>query len=152
MITKRKKKILKNEKTKIFKDFAHSPSKLYASVNAVKEQFQDKKLVACIELHTFSSLNKDFLSEYEGCLDKADIPIVYFNSHTIKLKCLPELFPETIKKAFANDKLMVYTDSELLENDLLKMSWDDTNLLMMSSGNFDGIDFNVLAEKLLADS
>lgn len=150
--SKRLELIKENEKTKIFKDFAHSPSKLQASVNAVKEQFQNKKLVACIELHTFSSLNKEFLSEYQGYLDKADIPIVYFNSHTIKLKRLPELSPETIIKAFANNKLRIYTNSKLLEKDLLKMLWDDTNLLMMSSGNFDGIDFNILAKKILADS
>ena len=147
--SKRLELIKENENTRIFKDFAHSPSKLFASVNAVKEQFHDNKLVACIELHTFSSLNKDFLSEYEGCLNKADIPIVYFNSHTIKLKRLPELSPDTIKKAFANDKLRIYTNSKLLEKDLLKMSWDNTNLLMMSSGNFDGIDFNILADKII---
>jgi len=147
--SKRLELIKENENTRIFKDFAHSPSKLFASVNAVKEQFHDNKLVACIELHTFSSLNKDFLSEYEGCLNKADIPIVYFNSHTIKLKRLPELSPDTIKKAFANDKLRIYTKSKLLEKDLLKMSWDNTNLLMMSSGNFDGIDFNILADKII---
>ena len=147
--SKRLELIKENENTRIFKDFAHSPSKLFASVNAVKEQFQDNKLVACIELHTFSSLNKDFLPEYEGCLNKADIPIVYFNSHTIKLKRLPELSPDTIIKAFANDKLRIYTNSKLLEKDLLKMSYDNTNLLMMSSGNFDGIDFNILTDKII---
>lgn len=149
--SKRLELVNENKDTKVFKDFAHSPSKLKASVNAVKEQFQNKKLVACIELHTFSSLNKEFLSEYQACLDKADVPIVYYNSHTIKLKRLPELAPDTIKEAFANNKLMVYTNSELLEKDLLKMSWNDANLLMMSSGNFDGIDFKELAKKILSD-
>ncbi|MBI9037440.1 MAG: peptidoglycan synthetase [Bacteroidales bacterium] len=140
-----------NEKTMIFKDFAHSPSKLKASVNAVKEQFQDRKLIACIELHTFSSLNKDFLTEYKGCLDKADTPIVYFNSHTIKLKRLPELSPKIIKKAFSNNRLKIYIDSKLLEKDLIKRQWDNTNLLMMSSGNFDGIDFKSLVKKILSE-
>ena len=149
--SKRLELVDKNEETKIFKDFAHSPSKLKASVNAVKEQFQKQKLVACIELHTFSSLNKEFLSEYQACLDKADVPIVYFNSHTIKLKRLPELSTEKIKESFANTNLQVYTNSKLLEKDLLKTNWHNTNLLMMSSGNFDGIDFRNLAKKILAD-
>jgi len=147
--SKRLELILKDKTTNIYKDFAHSPSKLKATINAVKEQYFDRKLVACMELHTFSSLNSEFLNLYKNCMDSADIPIVYFNSHTIELKKLPPLSIQKVKKSFNNSDLIVYTDSRKLSNDLLKMNMENSNLLLMSSGNFDGIDFKEFAKKIL---
>lgn len=142
-------RIGKNKNTVIYKDFAHSPSKLKATTSAVKEQFIDSKLLACMELHTFSSLNKVFLSQYAGTMDKADIPIVYFNPATLEHKKLPPISVEEVKHAFANDDLMVFTDIDKLKDFLLIQKWDKMNLLLMSSGNFGGMDYHALAEKIL---
>ncbi|MDZ4204059.1 MAG: Mur ligase family protein [Bacteroidales bacterium] len=134
--------------TLVFKDFAHSPSKLKASVNAVKEQYPESNLVACMELHTFSSLSKDFLQLYSDCMEKADVAIVYFNPHAIALKKLSPINASDVQKAFRKKGLMVYSDSQQLIADLLNRSWKNTNLLMMSSGDFDGTDLTVLAAKI----
>jgi UDP-N-acetylmuramate: L-alanyl-gamma-D-glutamyl-meso-diaminopimelate ligase len=146
--SKRLELVAENEFTTVFKDFAHSPSKLSATTKAVKEQFPDRVLVGCIELHTYSSLNEKFLSHYKGCMDAVDVPKVYFNPHTIKLKRLPAITKDQVKEAFANSGIEVYTDSKKLLNDLLAMNWKNKNLLMMSSGNFDGIDFGELGKKV----
>ena len=138
-----------NNSTNIYKDFAHSPSKLEATTRAVKSQFPDRKLVACIELHTFSSLNQQFLEQYKGSLDSADVAWVYYSLHALKLKRLPGLKPEEVKNAFGKSGLRVFTDPKNLEQELLKMNFENTNLLMMSSGNFDGIDFKHLASALI---
>jgi len=138
--SKRLETVAQNEHTTVYKDFAHSPSKLVATTDAVKKQFKDRELVACIELHTYSSLSKEFLSHYKGCLDNADTAIVYFSEHALQLKRLPPITEEQVKEAFANPNLIVYTNSEKLQADLLSMNWKNKNLLMMSSGNFDGIE------------
>ncbi len=148
--SKRLELVAENDFTTVFKDFAHSPSKLKATTTAVKQQFPDRQLVGCIELHTYSSLSEKFLSHYKGCMDAVDIPKVYFNPHTLKLKRLPGITKEQVKKAFANSGIEVYTDSDKLLNDLLAMNWKNKNLLMMSSGNFDGINFNDLGRKVIA--
>lgn len=135
--------------TYIFKDFAHSPSKLKATVDAVKEQFPGNELVACMELHTFSSLNKDFISEYKASMDKADRPFVYFNPHTIKHKKLPVITENDIREAFGNSRLQVYTDSDLLISYLSNLNWKNKNLLLMSSGNFDGLDIKSFSKNIL---
>ncbi len=132
--------------TAVYKDFAHAPSKLRATIAAMREQYPDRRLVACMELHTFSSLTAEFLQQYAGCMDKADVPMVYYSHHALQLKHLPELNPEQVKASFANDNVQVYTDSAQMVADLRAMQWDNTNLLMMSSGNFDGIDFNTVLE------
>ena len=137
--SKRLELIQKNEQTSVFKDFAHSPSKLMATIKAVKEQFPAKHLVACMELHTYSSLSKEFLSHYEGCMDAADTAIVYFNPHAIALKKLPPITEEQVKEGFSNSKLEIFNDSKLLEQRLQQENWQNKNLLMMSSGNFDGM-------------
>jgi len=146
--SKRLELVAQNEFTTLYKDFAHSPSKLVATTNAVKAQFENRELVACIELHTFSSLSLEFLSHYKGSLDSADIPIVYFNPHTIQLKKLPPITIEQVKEAFDNQKIEVYTDSDKLREDLLNTDWKNKNLLMMSSGNFDGINFEKLGKEM----
>jgi UDP-N-acetylmuramate: L-alanyl-gamma-D-glutamyl-meso-diaminopimelate ligase len=139
-----------NTETIIFKDFAHSPSKLMATLKAVKEQYPEKELIACMELHTFSSLSQEFLSHYQGCMDEADHAIVYFNPHAIQLKKLPPITPVQVKEGFANEKLEVFTDAQLLKEHLLKQNWHQKNLLMMSSGNFNGIDLKDLAKRVLS--
>lgn len=136
--------------TAIYKDFAHSPSKLKATTAALKEQFENRTLVACMELHTFSSLNATFLEEYVGSMELADKAFVYFNPHTLEHKKLPPVNKEQVKHAFASDNISVFTDSAALRQELLALDWDQANLLMMSSGNFDGIDYTELAAELLA--
>lgn len=132
-----------------FKDFAHSPSKLKATTAAVKEQFQDRKLIACMELHTFSSLNEKFLMQYKDAMIAADEAIVYFNPHTIAHKKLKEITEEQILTAFgAGKNLKVFTDINLLKEHLLNTDVDRCNILMMSSGTFDGLDFKTLAEQI----
>ena len=139
-----------NAYTTIFKDFAHAPSKLLATTRAVKKQFPGRKLVACIELHTYSSLSEAFLSHYKGSLDDADVALVYYSQHALQLKRLPDLSPEQVKAAFSNPKVVVYTDSKKLRSDLLGIDWKDKNLLMMSSGNFDGVRIEDLAGEILS--
>ncbi len=128
----------------VYKDFAHAPSKLRATIAAMKEQFPTRKLVACMELHTFSSLTAEFLVQYRGCMDLADVAVVYFSHHALELKKLPPLTKEQVKEAFGNENILVYNDSSKLVEDIRLMDWQNRNLLMMSSGNFDGIDFSMI--------
>ena len=129
----------KTKNSVIYKDFAHSPSKLKATSSAMKEQFKDRKLVACMELHTFSSLNENFLKQYKGSMNKPDTAIVYFNPKAIAHKKLQPITKEQVHSAFNRDGLHVFIDSKELEKYLKALNWKDQNLLMMSSGNFDGI-------------
>lgn len=131
-----------------YKDFAHSPSKLKATTVAVKKQFPSRKIVACMELHTFSSLTAEFLREYKGAMDAADEAYVYFNPHTIAHKKLPPITEAQVKEAFGRDDLKVSTDSTKLVAGLKEKKWNNSVLLLMSSGNFDGVDFQKLAEGL----
>jgi len=146
--SKRLERVAESENIIVFKDFAHAPSKVKATLNAVAEQFPDRKITACLELHTYSSLSKRFLSHYCGVLDEADLPIVYFSHHALQLKRLPPITPEDIKTEFANRKLEVFTDSRLLTEFLINQEWSKSILLMMSSGNYDGIDIAGLAKKI----
>ena len=137
--------LVKSEATSaVYKDFAHSPSKLKATSAAMKKQFADRKLVACMELHTFSSLNEEFLQQYAHCMDEPDTAIVYFSPAAIAHKKLEPITKEQVNAAFAREDLMVFTDSQKLQEYLQSLDWNDLNLLMMSSGNFDGIDFEAL--------
>ena len=147
--SKRLELVKKNDDCAVYKDFAHAPSKLRATIAAMKDQYPQRKLVACMELHTFSSLTAEFLKQYAGTMDKADVAFVYYSQHALQLKKLPDLDPEQVRLSFANAGLRVFTDSAQMVAELKKMQWRQTNLLMMSSGNFDGIDFAALAEELL---
>ncbi len=138
-----------NANTKVFKDFAHSPSKLMATTSAMKHQFKRRKLVACMELHTFSSLSADFLSHYKGAMDDADIAIVYFNPHTIAHKKLPEISVEQVKDGFDNKKLLIFTESNKLQNYLKEINYSDKNLLIMTSGNLDGVNLGEFAKEII---
>lgn len=142
--------VKKNNSTAIYKDFAHSPSKLKATTSALKNQYDDRELIACMELHTFSSLNANFLGEYNGSMAAADKAFVYFNPHTIEHKKLPPISIDQVKQAFGSNNVEVFTDSKMLIERLQQMKWEKKNLLMMTSGNFDGVDFVALADGLLA--
>ena len=142
-------KITETENSVAFKDFAHSPSKLKATVQAVKHQYPNRKLVACMELHTFSSLTEDFLPQYAGCMAEADVAFVYYNPEVIQHKRLKEIKPDQVKQAFASDNIVVFTDSEELKQKLRKMNFDNSALLLMTSGNFSGINLIEFANELL---
>ncbi|MDJ0367771.1 Mur ligase family protein [Hymenobacter sp. H14-R3] len=132
----------------VYKDFAHAPSKLRATATAFKRQFPQRRLVACLELHTFSSLNPDFLPQYAHCFDAPDVAVVYFNPHVLAHKRLPPLAPEAVAAAFARPDLKVFTDSRALADFLHAQQWASTNLLLMTSGTFDGLDLNQLAAEV----
>ncbi len=142
-------KIVETENAVAFKDFAHSPSKLKATVNAVKTQFADRRLIACMELHTFSSLTEDFLPQYAGCMEQADMAFVYYNPEVIQHKRLKEIDPEQVKNAFGGNNLEVFTDSAALQTKLRSLNYDNTALLFMTSGNFSGVQLIDFAEELL---
>ena len=142
-------KIVETENAVAFKDFAHSPSKLKATVNAVKTQFADRRLIACMELHTFSSLTEDFLPQYAGCMEQADMAFVYYNPEVIQHKRLKEIDPEQVKNAFGGNNLEVFTDSAALQTKLRSLNYDNTALLFMTSGNFSGVQLIEFAEELL---
>ena len=132
----------------IYKDFAHSPSKLKATTSAFKAQFPQRPLVACMELHTFSSLNASFLAQYKGSMSAADVAFVYFNPKTIEHKKLTPISAEQVLEAFGEGNIEVFTDSTVLQRRLQEMEWHERNLLLMTSGNFDGVDFVQLADAL----
>jgi len=142
-------KIVETSTSVAFKDFAHSPSKLKATVKAVKHQYPDRKLIACMELHTFSSLTEEFLPQYEGCMNEADVAFVYYNPEVIQHKHLKEIDPEQVKLAFGGTNLAVFTDSEALQQKLRELKFDNSALLLMTSGNFSGVNLKEFAQELL---
>ena len=145
---KRLELVFKTGTFNFYKDFAHSPSKLKATTDAVKQQFPDRKIIACMELHTFSSLTEDFLNEYKNSMNLADEAIVYYNPHTISHKKLKEISSEQVHTCFNRKDLIVFTKSEELTNYIKTKNFNNSVLLMMSSGNFDGVDFTLLANEL----
>ena len=142
-------KICETTDSVAYKDFAHSPSKLKATVNAVRERYPNKKLVAAMELHTFSSLMADFLPQYKDCMAEADVAFVYFNPKVIEHKQLTPITKEAVRDAFGTKNVEVFTESEALQERLKSLSYEDTALLMMSSGTFDGINVKEFANELL---
>ena len=139
----------KSEDSYVYKDFAHAPSKVRATVKAVKNRYPDKKLIACLELHTFSSLNEKFLDQYKGTMDLADESCVYYNPHALEMKRLPMLNPETVKKAFGNENLKVINKTDDVKKWLLEKKGDNAVFLLMSSGNFGGINLDEFAVELV---
>jgi UDP-N-acetylmuramate: L-alanyl-gamma-D-glutamyl-meso-diaminopimelate ligase len=142
-------KIAETNNSVAFKDFAHSPSKLRATVKAVKHQYPDRKLIACMELHTFSSLTEEFLPQYAGCMDEADVAFVYYNPEVIQHKHLKDIKLEHVKLAFGGNNLTVFTDSEALQKKLRELNYDNSALLLMTSGNFSGVNLIEFAKELL---
>jgi len=123
----------------VYRDFAHAPSKVKATIQAVKAQFPERRLIAVLELHTYSSLSEQFLAEYRGALDQADLAVVFYARHALELKRMPPLPPEKVVAGFAKPGLTVIQDKGELQNWLMKQSYKNANLLFMSSGNFDGL-------------
>lgn len=146
-------KICETETSVAYKDFAHSPSKLKATINAVRERYPNKKLIACMELHTFSSLMADFLPQYKGCMAEADVAYVYFNPKVIEHKRLTPITKEEVREAFGTENVEVFTESEALQKAVSRQysvfRHQGIALLMMSSGTFDGVDVKQFAAELL---
>ncbi len=141
--------IMEREGSRVFKDFAHAPSKAIATILAVREQYPDHQFVACYELHTFSSLDQKFMGQYAGCFDNTDRACVYFNPHALRMKKLPDLKISDVKELFAKKDLEVFNDSTKMATWLQTTKKPKTIYLLMSSGNFDGIDLQLLAEDLI---
>ena len=130
-----------------FKDFAHSPSKLMATVKAVNEQFNDKKLIACMELHTYSSTDPKFLNEFENSMNNADIAIIYMSEKAFEIKNKAFIEDKLIQESFNNKNIIVFRKPEGLKNYLNKQNLNDYALLLMTSGNYDGIDWEEFLNK-----
>ncbi|MCF1420115.1 UDP-N-acetylmuramate--L-alanine ligase [Mangrovimonas futianensis] len=144
--SKRLEKIAEGKTSVAYKDFAHSPSKVEATTKAVKDQYPDRKLVACLELHTYSSLNAEFLKQYEGALDAADVAVVFYSPHAVEIKKLDEVTHEQIKQAFNREDLTIFTNPEDFKTDLFSRNLENSALLLMSSGNYGGLDFDEVTE------
>jgi len=140
--SKRLEKIAENSSTVIFKDFAHSPSKVAATTNAVKKQYSDREVIACLELHTYSSLNAEFLAEYKGALSKADKAVVFYSPHAVQIKKLEEVSKEQIGNAFEREDLIIYTNPAEFKKFLFSQNLINTAVVLMSSGNYGGLDFD----------
>jgi UDP-N-acetylmuramate: L-alanyl-gamma-D-glutamyl-meso-diaminopimelate ligase len=146
---RRLEEIARNEHSVAYKDFAHSPSKLKATTKAVKYQWPERKLVACMELHTFSSLTKSFLQEYAHTMDEADVAIVFFKEETLAQKRLEPLSVEEVKQAFERPDIEVFSNADQLQQRLKALDLEGKNLLLMSSGNFGGMQVDQFAKELL---
>ncbi|MDA9992473.1 Mur ligase family protein [Flavobacteriaceae bacterium] len=144
--SKRLEKIAENTQTVIFKDFAHSPSKVKATTEAVKKQYENREVIACLELHTYSSLNAEFLSEYKGALDQADKAVVFYSPHAVKIKQLDEVTTAQIGAAFGREDLMMFTNPAEFKAFLLNQNLEQTAVVLMSSGNYGGLDFEEVKE------
>lgn len=141
--------LVRSKNVVVYKDFAHAPSKLKATTSAVKEQFPERNLIACMELHTFSSLSKKFLSHYDGAMEKADYALVYYDLHALQLKRLPQIQPEEIANAFGGKNIEVFNDAKKLKERILELKRPHASFVFMSSGNFGNIDINKLASELI---
>lgn len=147
--SKRLELLAKNDTTNVYRDFAHAPSKAKATIEAVKQQFPDRKLIAVFELHTFSSLNEKFMSEYKGAMDKADAGVVFYSNHALELKRMPPLDPAVVEKGFDKKGLVVINDKNKLQEWLQNQDYKNANLLLMSSGNYDGLDILTFAKEIV---
>lgn len=146
---KRLQKVIEKSDFVMFKDFAHSPSKLKATTNAVKHQFSDRKVIACMELHTFSSLKKEFLPHYKNSMEKADLALVYYNPEVVKHKKLEAISKEQVLEGFGGNVIVTNETEEVLSF-IRQQEINNSVLLMMSSGNFDGINYDELGSELIS--
>jgi len=144
--SKRLEKIAESKTKVAYKDFAHSPSKVAATTKAVKEQYPTRTLIACLELHTYSSLNAAFLKEYQGALEYADVAVVFYSPDAVKIKQLEEVTYEQIAKAFNREDLIIYTNPAAFKDFLFQQNFDNSALLLMSSGNYGGLNFDEVKE------
>lgn len=148
--SKRLETLATTDNTLILRDFAHAPSKVRATVEATKSLYPERRLVACYELHTFSSLNKEFLPQYDGAMNNADLAVVFYSPHTLEMKKMPAISPEEIKAAFNNEGIEIFTDKTELETFLKSQNWYQSNLLLMTSGTFGGMNFNDFGKEIAA--
>lgn len=144
--SKRLEKIAETDNAIAYKDFAHSPSKVLATTNALKNQYPDRKLIACLELHTYSSLNPKFLNQYKGALAAADISVVFYSPRAVEIKKLQAISHQQIMDAFQNEDLIVYTNPSEFKDFLFSQKFSNTSLLLMSSGNYGGLNFDELKQ------
>ena len=140
--SKRLEKIAESKTKVAYKDFAHSPSKVAATTKAVKEQYPSRTLIACLELHTYSSLNAEFLKEYQGALEFADVAVVFYSPDAVKIKQLDEVSYDQIAKAFNREDLIIYTNPKDFKDYLFNINFENSALLLMSSGNYGGLNFD----------
>ncbi|NVJ46171.1 MAG: peptidoglycan synthetase, partial [Cytophagia bacterium] len=147
--SKRLELIGQNENTTIYKDFAHAPSKLKATSEAVTKQFKNRKLTSVLELHTFSSLNKQFIHQYDGCYNLPDQAIIFINPKAVKAKKLEMISEQELISAFGRTDLRLFTSARGLEDFILSQEWNNRNLLLMSSGNFGGLDIEKIKDTIL---
>ena len=140
--SKRLEKIAEGKGKVAYKDFAHSPSKVSATTQAVKSQYPNRKLIACLELHTYSSLNAEFLKEYQGALDAADVAVVFYSPDAVKIKQLEDVTYDQIAQSFKRDDLIIFTNPKDFKEYLFSQDFDNSALLLMSSGNYGGLNFD----------
>ncbi len=132
----------------VYRDFAHAPSKVKATIAAVKEQFPQRRLIAILELHTYSSLNADFMKEYTGAMDAADEAVVFYSRHALELKRMPPLEPESVIQGFAKSGLLIYTDKDELWRWMQQQAYENSCVLLMSSGNYEALPLNEFAQSI----
>jgi len=148
--SKRLEILAENKTTTIYRDFAHAPSKVKATIEAVRQQFPGRKLVAALELHTYSSLNEAFMPHYKGALDPADDACVFYSHHAMEIKKMPTLAEAVVKTGFANEKVEVFTSRQVLEEWLYSRNYENTSLLLMSSGTYEGLDLAKLQDRIIS--
>lgn len=135
--------LIKREKDYVvYKDYAHSPSKVSSTTAAVKQQYPDKEIIACLELHTYSSLNPAFLDQYKDALEQADVKIVYYSDEALRIKRRESIDPALIQKAFNDDSIIVFTSPEPLQDFIKNAPKFNHVFLLMSSGNYGGLDLS----------
>lgn len=147
--SKRLEKIAESKTKVAYKDFAHSPSKVAATTKAVKEQYPNRTLIACLELHTYSSLNAEFLKEYQGALEYADVAVVFYSPDAVKIKQLDEVTYEQIAQSFNRKDLIIYTNPAEFKTFLFHKDLENTALLLMSSGNYGGLNFDEVKDLII---
>ncbi len=146
--SKRLELLASNEQINIYRDFAHAPSKVKATVEAVKNQYPQRTLFGILELHTFSSLNEAFMEQYNGAFDQVDVGVVFYSKHALELKRLPELPAEKVLQGFNKKGLLIINDKSILTKWFEQQDFNHSNILLMSSGNYDGLDINSLAKRI----
>ncbi len=146
--SKRLEKLAENGKSVVYKDFAYSPSKVAATAKAVKEQYPERTVIACLELHTYSSFNPEFLKEYRGALTHADQAIVFYLPESVAIKKLAPVSPEQIATAFEHEDLQIYTDAQAFREFVMNSDLHNSAFLLMSSGNYGGLDLEAVKAKV----
>ena len=133
-----------NDSGTIYYDFAHSPSKVLATINAVKDLNPERYLIACLELHTYSSLNINFLPNYNNVVMNCDEFWLYLDADELKRKGLPEITSEFLISCFNHSNMSIVFDKKILRSKILDVNLSNTNLLLMSSGSFSGLNIDEL--------